>query len=69
MNTYYGICDCGKWGSSPPAFSMAKHFMKCPACGKAMYLTIHDPREAGHREHSRVTDIGLIPINTLESDY
>ena len=49
----YGICDCGKWGEAPPEFNESIHFLKC-TCSQPMCLDIHNPREVGYRESSKI---------------
>lgn len=60
----YGICDCGKWGLAPAAFNESKHFLKCPACSKPMYLSkFHNnqsPRDLGYPTKDEVTITELI---------
>lgn len=51
----YGECSkCNKWGLAPQTFNESKHFLKCPNCGAPMYLSIHNPTEAGAREINKV---------------
>ena len=51
----YGSCKCGKWGIAPSNFRESKHFLKCPDCGEAMYLTIlFGPKELGWKESDKV---------------
>jgi len=53
--TKYGMCDCGKWGIAPLGFRENKHFLKCPVCGKAMYLTmLIGPKELGLSDSNKV---------------
>lgn len=52
----YGVCDCGKWCEAPAAFRETLHFMMC-SCGKYMFLTIFNPKEAGHRDDQVVVPV------------
>lgn len=60
----YGSCECGKWGEAPKEFRENKHFLKCPACGKAMYLTVLiTPQAMGMKESDKVVITEFIRHN------
>jgi hypothetical protein len=61
-NPRYGICtddNCGSWGLAPKEFRESKHFLRC-ACGKPMYLTMFNPREAGYSEKKQILSISVM---------
>jgi hypothetical protein len=39
LNKGFGECvDCHVWSGIPEGFNETKHFIRCPGCGKPMYL-------------------------------
>ena len=50
----YGECDCGKWGIAPDTFNEGKHFLRCPACNKPMFLSYGKPEDCYYSERNKV---------------
>ena len=48
-------CNCNSWSELPEGFNELKHFGRCPACNRLMYLNhTGQPKDIGLNEKQEV---------------